>query len=121
MAKNYSLLKSKGIKKYKPLRTSSVKNDILVIMGPVGYFKPNLSEKNRRVGDYTMYYVITYKKDRNNQWVYGDTKALINRVAVAKTFSEAKKKAKAIYYVKKGTMAAVGKAVRKEYDLNQSN
>ena len=62
MAKDYSLLNSKGIKKYKPLRTSNVKNDILVIMGPVGYFKPNLSEKNRRVGDFTMYYVITYKK-----------------------------------------------------------
>tara|TARA_R110000782_G_scaffold25417_5_gene66039 strand:- start:299 stop:664 length:366 start_codon:yes stop_codon:yes gene_type:complete len=121
MATNYSLLNARGIKKYKPLRTSRVKNDIIVIMGPIGYFKPNLSKQNRRVGDFTMYYVITYKKDRNNQWVYGDTKALINRVAVAKTFSEARKKAKAIYYVKDGTMAAVGKAVRKEYDLNGPN
>ena len=121
MARNYALLNRYGIKKYKPLRTAKSRNDIIIIMGPIGKFKPEGSRTDKWVGNSGMYYVATYKKNKNKEWVWGNLVTTIDRVGVAKLVGEARRLGKAIYYSKKGNMKVVGNAVRSDYQLNGSN
>ena len=121
MARNYALLNRYGIKKFRAMRNSRTRNDIIVIMGPIGKFKPEGSRSDRWVGNSGMYYVATYKKDREGEWVWGNLVRSIDRVGVSKLVGEARRLGKAVYYSKKGTMKIVGNAVRSDYQLNGVN
>ena len=41
MARNYSVLNRYKIKKFRSLRSSKGKNDIVIILGPIAKFKPS--------------------------------------------------------------------------------
>jgi len=120
MARNYSVLNRYKIKKFRSLRSSKSKNDIVIILGPIAKFKPSGTKKDTWVGTEGVYYVLTMKR-KAGDWVYGSIAQPIDYVNVSKTIAPARRMGKAIYYAQYGKMKQIGPAVRADFMLNGSN
>ncbi|MBN88116.1 hypothetical protein CMO95_00775 [Candidatus Woesearchaeota archaeon] len=121
MPRSYALLNRNKIKKFKAMRNTKTKNDIILIMGPIAKFKPEGSRVDDWVGNSGMYYVFTMKKHKRDGWVWGNKNTPIERVGVAKLIGEARRFGKAVYYAKDGKMKKIGPAIRGDYELNGVN
>ncbi len=121
MPRSYALLNRNKIKKFKAMRNTKTKNDIILIMGPIAKFKPQGSKVDDWVGNTGMYMVFTMRNDKRNGWVWGNLVKEIDRVGVAKLIGESRRFGKAVYYAKDGKMKQIGPAIRGDYDLNGVN
>ena len=121
MVRNYAILNRYKIKKFRPLRYSKSKDDIVVILGSIAKFKTKESpKKDVWVGTNGLYWVQTMKK-KGGYWVYGSIGTPIDIVGVSKTISKARGLGKAVYYAPSGKMKQIGPAVRADFEMNGSN
>ncbi len=121
MPRSYALLNRNKIKKFRALRTARTRNDIILVMGPIGKFKREGTRVDDWVGNSGMYMVFTMRKDKKNGWVWGNMVKPVDRVGVAKLIGESRRYGKAVYYAKNGVMKRIGPAVRGDYELNSIN
>lgn len=115
---SYNSITNKGIERYKG--KFAERDEIIVIIGPITKMIMPDGNKNEFVGDYGMYWVRSYRKSRG-EWILGRfDRSCWWPVNVNKLYGEAKKLAKSVYYVPRGTMTTNGKTVRKDYELRPS-
>lgn len=113
---SYQRLRRNKVQRFKG--NSKARDICALVIGPISKFDmPDGSVKNRWVGDYGLYLVVTYKKSKG-QWIFGKFFNAVSNLRADKLIRTVRKTAKTVYYTQnQAALRTHGKLIRRDCEL----